>query len=87
MRKSIREIKEIAREYVEDNESDYAICGNCMHFSKFTKEEEKVLIPIFGSCIKDCGVCNNATGINGEPLIMNCETHLDDASTLCGDNF
>lgn len=86
MIKSISEIKKIAQEYVEDNESDYAICRNCMHFAKFTNKEEKVLIPIFGSDIKDCGVCANTAGVNNEPIIMHCETVQYDANEVCGDN-
>lgn len=86
MRKSIREIKEIACEYVEDNESNYAICGNCKHFIKFTNEQEKILVPIFSINIKDCGVCANTAGFNNEPIIMHCKTVQYDANEVCGDD-
>lgn len=85
MRKSIAEIREIAADYVRNNMKEYERCENCMYFKPFYWRDFDKLKPIFGAIIKECGICTNTKGANGEPIIIHKDTNQTDASHICGD--
>ena len=85
MRKSISEIREIAAEYVENNMQEYERCENCTYFNAFTDKQVKVLIPIFGKNIENCGICKITSLTHDEPIILNKNTNKTDAEIIIGE--
>lgn len=84
MRKSISEIEQLAREAVKADSSLH-ICENCKHYTAFTAEQVKVIVPVLGEAVKGCGICSFGTLPNDEPLIINGKTNQTDAELVHGE--